>query len=134
MTKIPLLLPDQPSGVADRGAISAVPAKKERERGCGSILIFSHHERFVQHRRMSYIFTCVRVAQATTDVQNILVIPATDEIHMKNRNHGQHAKQSCGLKATFESCSARTTKKNLPIVLANSSDRSRSGRHNIKCK
>ena len=32
--------------------------------------------------------TYVRVAQATSDVQSILEIPATDEIHMKDRNHG----------------------------------------------
>ena len=37
---------------------------------------------------MSYNLTYVRVALATLDVQNILEIPATDEIHMKDRNHG----------------------------------------------
>ena len=35
---------------------------------------------------MSYILTNVRVA--TSDMQSILEIPATDEIHMGNRNHG----------------------------------------------
>ena len=37
---------------------------------------------------MSYILTYVRVALATTDVHSILEIPATDEIHMEDRNHG----------------------------------------------
>ena len=30
----------------------------------------------------------VRVALATSDVQSILDIPATNEIHMEDRNHG----------------------------------------------
>ena len=34
---------------------------------------------------MSYILTYVRVALATSDVQNTLEIPATDEIHMEDR-------------------------------------------------
>ena len=38
--------------------------------------------------RMSNILTNVRVALATTDVQSILEIPATDQIHMEDRNHG----------------------------------------------
>ena len=38
---------------------------------------------------MSYILTDVQVALATSDVQSILEIPATDEIDMKDRNHGQ---------------------------------------------
>ena len=37
---------------------------------------------------MSYILICVRVTLATSDVQSILDIPATDEIHMEDRNHG----------------------------------------------
>ena len=37
---------------------------------------------------MSYILTYVRVPLATSDVQRILGIPATDKIHMKDRNHG----------------------------------------------
>ena len=37
---------------------------------------------------MSYILTYVRVALATLDVQSILETPATDEIHMKDRNYG----------------------------------------------
>ena len=37
---------------------------------------------------MSYILTYVRVALATSDVQSILETPATDEIHMKDRNYG----------------------------------------------
>jgi len=38
---------------------------------------------------MSDILTYVRVELvATTDVQSLLEIPATDEIHMEDRNHG----------------------------------------------
>ena len=48
----------------------------------------THHERFVQSSRMSYILICVRNALAASDVQSILDIPATDEIHMEYRNHG----------------------------------------------
>ena len=44
----------------------------------------THHEKFVRGSRMSYILKCVRVALATSDVQSILDIPATDEIHMEN--------------------------------------------------
>ena len=39
-------------------------------------------------RRMSYILTYERVALATSDVQSTLEIPATDEIHMEDRDHG----------------------------------------------
>ena len=39
-------------------------------------------------RRISNILTYVRVSLATADVQSILEIPATDEIHMEDRNHG----------------------------------------------
>ena len=57
---------------------------------------------------MSYIPICVRVALAASDIQSILDIPATDEIHMEDRNHGlalneaeqwhiHHAKQSTDL-------------------------------------
>jgi len=90
---------------------------------------------------MSYILTCVQVALATTDVQSILEMPATDEIHMEDRNHHvlpelsqtmvyiiQHAKQSTDLhmchvmchvscvmcrymQDTYSSCGARTTKR-----------------------
>ena len=35
-----------------------------------------------------YNLSYVRVALATSDVQSILDIPATDEIHMEDRNHG----------------------------------------------
>ena len=43
----------------------------------------------VPRRRMSNILTYVRVASVvTTDVQGLLEIPATDEIHMEDRNHG----------------------------------------------
>ena len=38
----------------------------------------THHYKFVQSRRMSYIFTCV---------QSILVIPATYEMHMEGQTH-----------------------------------------------
>ena len=38
---------------------------------------------------MSYILICIRVALVIiSDVQSILSIPATDEIHMEDRNHG----------------------------------------------
>ena len=37
---------------------------------------------------MSYILTYIRVALATADGQSILEIPASDEIHMEDRNHG----------------------------------------------
>ena len=33
---------------------------------------------------MSYILTNVRITVATSDVQSILEIPATDEIHMED--------------------------------------------------
>ena len=39
-------------------------------------------------RKMSNILKYIQVAPATTDVQSILEIPATDEIHMKDQNHG----------------------------------------------
>ena len=48
----------------------------------------TNHEKFVQSSRMSYILICVRVALADSDVQSILNIPATHEIHMEDRNHG----------------------------------------------
>ena len=61
---------------------------------------------------LTQILTCVRTSWmrsvATTDVQSILEIPATDEIHMEDRNHGlawtkpnngiyntQHSQQTC---------------------------------------
>ena len=37
---------------------------------------------------MSYILICVRVVLAASDVQSILNILATHEIHMEDRNHG----------------------------------------------
>ena len=40
---------------------------------------------------MSFILRYVQVARATTEVKGsfyILEIPATDEIHMEDRNHG----------------------------------------------
>ena len=48
----------------------------------------THHQIFVPSRRVSYILTYVRVVLATLDVQSILEILATDEIHMEDRNHG----------------------------------------------
>ena len=48
----------------------------------------THHEKFVPSRSISYTLSYVRVALATSDVQSILDIPATDEIHMEDRNHG----------------------------------------------
>ena len=72
---------------------------------------------------MSYTLTYVRVALATSDVQSILDIPATDEIHMEDRNHGlawtkansdiyntQHSQQTCALRVKFKSCGSRTIK------------------------
>ena len=44
------------------------------------------------------MLTYVQVALATKDVQSILEIPATDEIHMEDGNHGlamQHSQQTC---------------------------------------
>ena len=38
---------------------------------------------FVQNSRMSHILICVRVVIAASDVQSILDIPATDELHME---------------------------------------------------
>ena len=64
----------------------------------------TNHEKFAQNNRMSYILICVRVALAASDVQSILGIPATDEIHMEDLNHGlawtkpNHAKQSTDLR------------------------------------
>ena len=37
---------------------------------------------------MSYILIFVRVALATSDVESILDIPATVNIHVEDRNHG----------------------------------------------
>ena len=49
----------------------------------------THHEKFVPCRSVCYILTYVRVELATSsDVQRILEIPATDEIHMEDPNHG----------------------------------------------
>ena len=69
---------------------------------------------------------------AISDVQSILEIPATDEIHMEDRNHGlastkpnngiyntQHSQQTCALRVKFKSCGTRTIKgeRNLYIEL-----------------
>ena len=43
---------------------------------------------------MSYILVCVRVALAASDVQSILDIPATGEIHMEDP-HGGSKPWSC---------------------------------------
>ena len=64
----------------------------------------TNHEKFVPSRRMSYILTCVRVALAPSDVQRILEIPATDEIHMEDRNHGlARSKPNNGIYNTLNS-------------------------------
>ena len=63
---------------------------------------------------MSNILTYVRVVVATSDVQSILELPATDEIHIEDRNHGlawtkpksgmkmQHAKHSTDLQVNSD--------------------------------
>ena len=59
-------------------------AKKVLEGDCDSLWqLFRQFTTEVPHT-LSY----VRVALATSDVQSILDIPATDEIHMEDRNHG----------------------------------------------
>ena len=59
---------------------------------------------------MSYILTFLRVVLATSDVQSILEMPATDEIHMEDRN------QICVSTVTFESCRYQNDQfKNKPI-------------------
>ena len=56
---------------------------------------------------MSNILTYqVRVALATSDVQSTLEIPATDEIHMEDRNHGK-----------FESCGTRKIKGGINLYI-----------------
>ena len=50
---------------------------------------------------MYYVLSYVRVALATSDVQSILEIPATDEIHLEDQN------QTCVSTATFESCGTK---------------------------
>ena len=52
---------------------------------------------------MCYILTYVRVALAISDVQSILEMLATGEIHLEDRN------QTCASTATFESCGTKTT-------------------------
>ena len=82
-----------------------------------------HHEKFVPSRRISYTLSYVRVTLGTSDVQSILDIPATDEIHMEDRNHGlawtkpnsdiyntQHSQQTCALRVNFKSCGYITIK------------------------
>jgi len=55
------------------------------KRGGGSM----PEQKPVPSRRMSYIATYERVELvATTDVQSLLEIPATNEILMEDRNHG----------------------------------------------
>ena len=43
-------------------------------------------EKFVSSRKMPCILTEVRAALPTSDVQSILEIAATDEIHIEDRN------------------------------------------------
>ena len=75
----------------------------------------THHENVVQSSRMSYILICVRVALATSDVQSILDIPATDEIHILNQAeqwhiHTQNSLQTCARTATFNKAKLRRSK------------------------
>ena len=56
---------------------------------------------------MSYSLICVRVALAASDVQSILDIPATDDIHMEDRNYGfAWSKQNNGIYTTQNSLQA----------------------------
>ena len=65
--------------------------------------------------QMSYILTYVRVSLATSDVfapvQNVLEIPAADEIHLEDQN------QTYVSTATFESCGTTNGRINLYIKL-----------------
>ena len=67
------------------------------------IIEYCYNRRAIAQPQMSYILTYVRVALATSDVQSILEIPATDKIHLEDRN------QTCMSTATFESCGTKTT-------------------------
>ena len=80
---------------------------------------------------MSYIVTYERVELvATTDVQSLLEIPATNEILMEDRNHGlawtkpnnglyntQHNQQPWEWRATFESCGTRMIKGGINLYI-----------------
>ena len=67
-------------------------------------LLHTTQEKFVPNRKcLAFSHISIRDALATSDVQNILEIPATDEIHLEYRN------QTCVSTVTFESCGARTT-------------------------
>ena len=44
---------------------------------------------------MSYILTYVQVALATSDIQSILGIPSTDEIHLEDQNQPAMAYTTC---------------------------------------
>ena len=69
-----------------------------------SFITHIHHaQKLCAQPQMSYILTYVRVALATSDVQSILELPATDEIHLEDRN------QTCVSTATFESSGTKTT-------------------------
>ena len=54
----------------------------------GSLIDGVHTTRRLCQAAECLTFSHVRVALATSDVQSILEIPATDEIHMEDRNHG----------------------------------------------
>ena len=72
----------------DRKVHYAVAVIASRNQAFSILYKGTHHEKIVPSCRMSYILSCVRVALAPSDVQRILEIPATDEIHMEDRNHG----------------------------------------------
>ena len=68
---------------------------------------------------MSYSLANVRVTVPTSDVQSIVEIPVTDEIHMEGRNHGldsaeqRHIQQTCVSTVAFESCCYKLEKHKL---------------------
>ena len=60
--------------------------------------------------QISYSLTSVRVTVPASDIQSILEIPVTDEIHMEGQNHGlnsaeqRHIQKTCMPTVAFESC------------------------------
>ena len=54
----------------------------------GSLIDGVHTTRRLRQAAECLTFSHIRVALATSGVQSILEIPATDEIHMEDRNHG----------------------------------------------
>ena len=67
---------------------SGAPELRVKEGGERAYYSYTHHEKFVPSRRISCTLSYVRVVLAALDVQSVLDIPATDEIHMEDRNHG----------------------------------------------